>query len=264
MLNMIKADIYRMSKISSVKLCILASAVSALVMGFVLHGVYKGTVSLDASSAFALVSDTMIVMALGAVITGVLVCGSFETKNIHDEIACGNGRLVIVFAKMLSVSCLVILLTLPYTLIAVIGFASQAGFGIYLGVPSAYFNILSNTPDVPVNDEYILKSIVLSIIITLTYIAKISICIPIAFKARKAIPVIVLGFLSTFFFDIISALTKGQGIGSVVKYLPFSLVSKLTLDCSIEIMVQCVISSVLFIVVMFLDTYLSFRKSEIK
>lgn len=265
MINMIKADIYRMSKLHVVKLCMLVSVISALVMGFVLRGVYKETISLDTSSAFALVSDTMIIMVLGAIITGTLVCGSFDSKNIHDEIACGNGRLSIIISKMLSLTLFVILLTLPYALIAVIGFASKAGFGVYVGVPSSFFNILSNVQGVPVNNDNILKSIVLSIIIVFTYVAKMSICIPIAFKVRKAIPVIAIGFLSTFFFDILSALTKNQGgMSSLLNYLPFTLVYKLTLDCSTQVMVTSVICSALFIAAMLLDTYFSFRKSEIK
>lgn len=265
MFNLIKADHYRMFKMQAVRLCMLVSIISALIMGVVLHGVYKGTITLDTSSAFALVSDTMLIMVLGAILVGVLVCGSFDTKNIHDEIACGNGRLTIVISKMITISFFVILLTLPYTFMTVIGFASKVGFGVYVGVPSSYFNILSNVPGVPVNKEYILKAIVLSMIITLTYIAKMSICIPIAFKVRKSIPVIIVGFVSTFFFDIIAALTKGkEGVAGFVHYLPFTLVYELTLDCSVNLMVKSVICSILFMSAMLLDTYFSFRKSEIK
>lgn len=265
MFNMIKADIYKLSKMQAVKICILTSIVCSLGIAYMLHGVYNGTYSLDASSAFALVSDTMIISILGAVLTGALICGDFESKNIHDEIACGNGRFAIVITKTVSISLLIILLVLPYVLMSTIGFATNIGFAIYTGVPSAFLNILSNATGVEITNEYVLKSVVLSLLITLTYIAKISICIPLAFMARKSIVVIMTGFVSTFLFDIISALLKDvAGISNFIKFLPYTMIYDLNLNCSVEVMVKSFISSVLFITVMLGITYAQFRKAEIK
>ena len=265
MFNMIKADIYKLSKMNVVRISMLASTVCALVVAFMLHGVYKGTYSLEASSAFALVSDTMIIPILGSVLTGTLICGSFESKNIHDEIACGYGRIAIVITKAVSISLFVILLSLPYVLIAAIGFASDIGFGVYMGVPSAFFNILSNVAGVEITSANIFKSVVLCILITLAYIAKLSICIPVAFKATKTVVVIMTGFVTTFAFDIISALTKDiDGISSFLKYLPYSMTYNLTLDCSIKVMIQSILSSILFILYMLWITYKMFKKAEIK
>lgn len=265
MYNMIKADIYKLSKMNSVKICILISALSACAVAYILHGVYQGTFSLDASNAFALVSDTMIVIILGAVLIATLICGDFESKNIHDEIACGNGRFAIVITKTITISLLVIMLVSPYILMTVIGFASQLGFGIYVGVPSAYFNILSNVTGVAISNEAVLKSVILCLLIALSYIAKISICIPLAFKARKPIIVIMAGFVSTFFFDIISALVKNiQGISKLIKFLPYQMIFDLTLDCSIAVMFKSIVSSLLFLLAMIGITYAMFRKAEIK
>jgi ABC-2 type transport system permease protein len=206
----------------------------------------------------------MIVMVLGSVIIGILICGNFETKNIHDEIACGNGRLAIILTKTVSISLFLLLLLLPYVLMSTIGFASGIGFGQYAGVPSAFFNILSNVQGVEVTSSYVLKSVVLSVLITLTYLAKISICIPVAFKARKSIVVIMTGFVTTFAFDILSTLTKGIDGFNFLKFFPYSIVYKLTLDCSVKVMVQSAISSILFISFMLVITNLVFRKAEIK
>lgn len=265
MLNMIKADIYKLSRMQVVKICIFTSIVCTCGIAYMLHGVYNGIYSLDASSAFALVSDTMIITILGAILTGALICGDFESKNIHDEIACGNGRFVIVITKTISISLLMILLVLPYVLMSTIGFASNMGFAIYTGVPSAFLNILSNVSGVEIINEYILKSVVLSLLITLTYIAKISICIPLAFMTRKSIVVIMTGFVSTFLFDIISALLKDvDGISNFIKLLPYTMIFDLTLTCSVEVMVKSFVSSILFISVMLGITYAQFRKAEIK
>lgn len=264
MFNMIRADIFKMFKMKAVALCVLASTICALGIAIMLHGVFKGAISLDGGSAFALLSDTMIIMILGSVIVGMLICGNFESKNIHDEIACGNGRLAIVLTKTVSVFLIVTVLTLPYILMSTIGFATNIGFGRYLGVPSAFFDILSNVPGVEVTNSYILKSIVLSLLITLTYLAKVSICIPVAFKARKSIAVIMIGFAATFAFDILSVLTKDINGLSFLKYLPYSLGYKLTLDCSIHVMIQSAVSSILFIAGMLIITNLIFRKAEIK
>jgi ABC-2 type transport system permease protein len=265
MFNLIKADIYKLSKMNVVRISILASTVCALVVAFMLHGVYQGTYSLEASSAFALVSDTMIITILGSILIGTLICGSFESKNIHDEIACGYGRIAIVITKAISITLLVILLSLPYVLISVIGFASQVGFGVYVGIPSAFFNILSNVSGVEITGANIFKSIILGILITLSYIAKLSICIPVAFKSTKSIVVILTGFVTTFVFDIISALTKDiDGISSFIKYLPYSMTYNLTLDCSTKVMVQSMFSSILFTLFMLWITYKIFKKAEIK
>lgn len=264
MFNMIKADIFKMFKMKSVVLYVLASTICALGIAVMLHGVFRGIISLDSSSAFALLSDTIIIMVLGSIIAGTLICGNFESKNIHDEIACGNGRLAIVLTKTTSVFLMIIVLTLPYILMSTIGFATNIGFGRYLGVPSAFFDILSNVPSVEVTNSNILKSIVLSLLITLTYLAKVSICIPVAFKSRKTIAVIMIGFVATFAFDILSALTKDvNGLG-FLKYLPYNLGYKLTLDCSINIMVKSTVSSILFITCMLIITNLFFRKADIK
>jgi hypothetical protein len=264
MYNMIKADIYKMFKMKSVLICILASIICAVGIAIMLHGVFQGTITLDASSAFALLSDTMIVMVLGSVLTGMLICGSFESKNIHDEIACGNGRFAIIVTKTISVFLFIILLTLPYVLLSTIGFASSIGFGRYMGIPSAFFNILSNVPGVEVSSSSIQKSIILGLLITLTYLAKISLCIPIAFKTRKSIAVILIGFVATFAFDILIALTKNVHGMEIFKYLPYHLGYQLTLDCSVNVMVQSAISSIVFIAWMLSITYQIFRKAEIK
>lgn len=265
MFNMIKADIYKLSKIKPVKICILASALCALGVAYMLHGVYKGTYSLEAGSAFALVSDTMIVIILGSILAGTLICGGFESKNIHDEIACGNGRFAIIMTKTAAISLLMILLVLPYVLISIIGFASNIGFGVYTGVPSAFFNILSNVAGVEITNGYVIKSIVLGMLIMLTYIAKISICIPVAFKARKSIVVIMTGFVTTFIFDILGVLVKDvDGISDVMEVLPYTMIYRLTLDCSTEVMVKSLISSIVFIGAMLGITYSLFRRAEIK
>lgn len=265
MFNMIKADAYKLSKNPTVKISILVSCLCALVVAYILHGVYEGVYSLNASSAFALVSDTMILPILGSVLIGILICGSFESKNIHDEILSGNGRFAIIITKTLSVSLIIILLTLPYVIITITGVLAQIGFGIYLGVPSAFFNILSNIKSVGLNDESLLKSIILSMLITFSYIAKLSICIPVAFKTRKTIAVILAGFVTTIVFDIISELTRDmEGINNFVEYLPYRMTYKLTLDCSSEIMLQSAVSSILFIGIMLAITGRIFRKAEIK
>lgn len=265
MFNMIKADIYKLSKMNVVRISILASTLCAFIVAFMLHGVYQGTYSLESSSAFALVSDTMIITILGSIIIGVLICGSFESKNIHDEIACGNGRIAIVITKAVSIALIVVLLNLPYVLVSVIGYASDLGFGIYLGIPSAYFNILSNVSGVESTPANVFKAVILGILITLTYIAKLSICIPVAFKTTKSLAVIITGFVTTFAFDILSAITKDiDGINKIFQYLPYSMTYKLTLDCSIKVMVQSVLSSILFLLFMLWITYKLFKKAEIK
>lgn len=265
MFNLIKADIFKLFKVQIVKISFLVSVVCSIMIAIVLHGVYKGTYTLETSSAFALVSDTMIVAMLGAILIGTLICGDFESKNIHDEIACGNGRFSIIMAKTITISLLMILLVLPYAIVAIVGFASNIGFGVYTGVPSAFFNILANAQGVELSSQSILKSIVLTLFITLSYIAKVSICIPLAFKARRSLIVIIAGFISTFIFDIISAVAKGvKGINEVVQLLPFTNIFKLTLDCTVDVMLKSMIYNFLFIAAMIGITYVMFRKAEIK
>lgn len=265
MINLIKADLYKLSKALSVKICFLLCCLSAVGIAYILHGVSTGDFDVSVSTSASLLVDVMLVSLLGGVLTGSLICGDFETKNIHDEIASGNGRLAIIIAKTITFSLMIFLLTLPYAIVAVVGFSINVGFAPLVGIPSSFFGILSNASGVAISGETISKSIVISILIIFMYIARLSICIPVAFQTKKSIAVIVVGFLSSFVFDLIIVLaTNIKVLDDLVGCLPYSIIYDLSLDSSIGTIVKAMICGAIFIGIMIMITHSIFRKAEIK
>jgi hypothetical protein len=88
---------------------------------------------------------------------------------------------------------------------------------------------------------------------------------PIAFKYRKNIPVIVTGFITSFLFDIIIAfVSENKEIADMVEILPYAIVYDLNMNASATTLMKAFFSGTIFIVIMTTITYRVFRKAEIK
>ncbi|BCN28909.1 hypothetical protein [Anaeromicropila herbilytica] len=265
MINLIRADLYKLSKMLIVKISVLLCFASAIGMAIILRGVHTGTFDTTTSTNASLLVDIMLVSLLGAIITGSFISDDFESKNVHSEIACGRGRFAIVISKTITYAIIIILITLPYALVAIIGYASGTAFAPLVGIPSPFFAVLSGATDLAPNGANIAKSILICVMIIYLYIARLSICLPIAFKVRKNIPVIVVGFLTAFVFDIILALSANiKGLSDFVNNLPYAFTLKMTLDASSTTILKAFLCSTAFIIVMVNSSYNLFRKDEIK
>jgi hypothetical protein len=265
MINLIRADLYCISKMISVKICLILCCISAIIISFVLHGISAGDFDTAVGTSVSLMTDVMLVSLLGGVLIGGFILGDFETKNIHCEIISGRGRMAIILSKLFSSAALILIITLPYGIVSVIGFTSDIEFGPLVGIPSSFFEILSNTSGVEVTGASIIKSIILCLLIMYVYIGRLSVCIPIAFKCKKSIPVIITGFITAFLFDIISALAVNIDILSdILSCLPYSLTYDLTMGAPASMLIKAFVCNTIFIAIMFGISHQIFRKDEIK
>lgn len=265
MINLIRADLYRISKMISLKICFILCCISAIGISFILHGIGAGSFDAAVGTNASLMVDVMLVSLLGGVLTGGFISEDFESKNIHIEIISGRGRGAILLSKLFSFVVLIVVITLPYAVVSVIGFAADIKFAPLAGIPSSFFEILSNTGGVEITGSNIFKSIILCLLIMYVYIGRLSICIPVAFKCKKSIPVVVAGFITSFLFDIISAFAaKVFVLSDILGWLPYSLTFDLTMDAQVGTIIKVFVCNTIFIAVMFGITYRLFKRDEIK
>jgi ABC-2 type transport system permease protein len=265
MFNLIKAELYKMSKMASVYISFLICCVSAVVITYVLYGINQETYDLEMSTNVSLLGDSMIVSLLGGVLSGLLIAGDFDNKNIHSQVVCGKGRFAIIMSKFLAFAIGMLFITLPYAIIAVIGFATKLDCHDLVGVPSQFIDVLTNLDGVDVNGGNIAKAILIVFLIIFLYIERLSICINVAFKKKKTIHVIIKGFVSEFLFDIIaSAVSDINGVSDFFSALPYSMMTNCTLSADAGDIVKILISGIVYTAVMIGITFAMFRKDEIK
>lgn len=265
MMNIIRADLYRVNKSKVFKIAVLLSAVSAISVAFLLYLVSKGSVAQDMFVKFSLLVDTFLVPFLSSLVIGSLVSQDFESKNIHDEIAAGNGRNAIVVAKLCSSTILTGCIVLPYALVTILGVISRISFAKYIGIPSVFFGLLGDVSEGPLSGQTILTCIGLCCLMVLIYAARVSLYLPVAFKTRKTVPVVLVAILSTFGFDILYALFKNvKGASEALKFLPYTITNDISLNASSATLIEAVCASIVFMNIMFSITKGYFRKAEIK
>lgn len=260
MINLIHAELYKIRKTGVFKIGVLITAVCAFVLGVLCYNIGTGAVDIPMQSLSGL-SDIFIMSVMGPLMAGVLICNDFDSKNIHDEISCG--RWAIVFSKSVVYLLLVAVLVLPYAIVGFIGFVTETTFASPFAY-STYLTLMVNKAGYVVDGTNIAKSIVVLAISLLLYAARLSFCIPVAFKVRKTVAVTVIGVVVGFVIDfIINVLSKIPGVDTLVKFTPYST-AIVTMENTSGELWRIVGSSVLFIVIMIAITYGIFKKAEIK
>jgi ABC-2 type transport system permease protein len=265
MLNLIYADLYKLSKSTAIKVCIILSCISAIALTYISHSIATGAMSDTIRGSAAGLGDVMIVFLLGSLMAGFLVCSDFESKLIHDAVACGNGRIAVVISKTLVYILLVALLVLPYAIATIVGFCTGAEFTTPF-VPSIFLDILANKTGLGLTPAVICKIIVVSLITMLVYAARLSICLPIAFKVRKPVVVMAIGFAFGFLSQLVIALTKDVPIlGDILSNTPFAMGDNVvTMEAGAGMLFKVTGSSFVLLIIIAAITYRLFRKAEIK
>lgn len=263
MSKFIKADLYKLRKTTTIYILFSISLVTALIVLFVMNQMATGDMSADMGTNISLITDTMLVGIFGGIIIGDLVVEDFSTKFIHNKIMSGKGRKSIILSKVVSFIIYFSIVLSPYFIIAIVAAACGKKFAPLLGIPSAFFDLIAGYSSQ--SNSEMLKYILLAVVIIVIYIARLSICFPFAFKIQKKIPVLVVGFVTSFIFDIVFSLVKDINVLSdFVKLLPYYQMTQITIDASSKNIIGALASSVVFLAVMVEITYLLFKKSEIK
>ena len=265
MLNLVRAEIYKLNKSISLKICFLLSCISGAALIYISHCIAIGSMSTDVSGSASGLTEIVIISLLGSLMTGILVCSDFETKTIHDSVTCGNGRWSVVISKALIFLMIIALLLTPYMLATIIGFCSGVQFTKPF-VASVFIGILSDSAGAEVTAGNLGKIIAISLVTMLVHAARISICIPFAFKIRKSIAVLTFGFVFDALISlVISLLVKVKIFADIISFTPFeSKFLLLTVNTTAGILWKAVISSILFIGLMAVLAYKIFKRADIK
>lgn len=263
MYNYVKSDFYKIRRTKSIYVIFLLTVVVASITLIVMNQIAMGGMTADMGVNISLISDTMLTGIFGGIILGELVSDDFATKSIHNKIISGNGRSSIIISKLISFALSMSIVLLVYVILAIVVVVSGEKFAPLAGIPSAFFDLIAGCANQ--TNPQIAKCILLCIVIVLCYIARLSICLPVAFKSKRKIPVLVIGFVSAFVFDIVFTLIKDVAVLSdIMKALPYYRMTQLVIDAPSKDIWGAALSSVIFTAFMTGTTYLLFRRDEIK
>ena len=124
MLELLKVDLYKLTKSSLVKIVFFISVLSAALMYLLSHLLATGELPIQNTGILSLFADSQMFILLGCVFIGIFLCSDFEYKVIENAVLAGHSRSSIVTSKMISLVIFVSLLTVPY--FAVILFSTAA------------------------------------------------------------------------------------------------------------------------------------------
>ncbi|SFR81636.1 hypothetical protein [Anaeromicropila populeti] len=265
MINLIYGDLYKLRKSGAAKVCFLISCVCAFFLIYIAHKIFAGDLDASVGGSASGLGDIVIVSVLGPFMAGTFICHDFNSKTIHDAIACGNGRSNVIISKAIVYMLAIAALVIPYAAAIVTAY----GMGIEIGMPfviSPFLNILSEIGGTQVEVIKICKIIVLSFIAMLVHGARLSFCIPLAFKMRKTGIIILIANVVCFLIDlVIRLLDEIPLIGSIVKWTPYAAgIFNVTMKTSAGELLKITGISIGFYAIMIAVTYVLFRKADIK
>ncbi|MGG7177385.1 hypothetical protein ACQPU1_07340 [Clostridium paraputrificum] len=265
MFNLIHAELFKLRKSAGLKVGLIASTLCAIGLAMISHNIAIGTIGEEVIANASGLSEVMMISLLGSLMAGILVCSDFETKTIHDSVACGNGRGNIVFSKFLVYVLIIGMLMIPYIIVTLIGFSTSTEFAKSFNV-SVFANIMSESSTIGVSAESIGKIISISLVEILVYVARLSICILIAFKARKTMVVMGIGFTLSGLVDLLIGLVDDiPGVSKIISMTPFYREYMLiNMDTEVGTLLKIALISIVFILVIALITYKLFKRAEIK
>ncbi len=265
MFNLIRADLFKLRKSTAIKVLFGITTVSALIMAIMAYLIPLGKVEVRLTGLGFMFSDMNMISILGAVIAGILICGDFDNKTIHDAIANGCNRGAVIIGKATVFFCAISFILLPYAII--VGFALSAGSNFSMGsISIGFLNILTSAAGTAFSAAEIWKLLAVMLTMMIVYLGQLSICVPLAFTLKK--PVFVVAIY--YGFSILSGQLKGLSDSSEVFNSIFSATpyggnyTLMSLDTLSGDILKAISVSLVFMIVMLAITYFAFRKSEIK
>jgi ABC-2 type transport system permease protein len=262
MLNLTLGTLYKISKSFAVKLSLILVTVAAILYFYCAKSIADGSMAASMASSITGLADVLMLWLFGPLVIGIIICDDFDSKVIHTAVSCSRGRISIVASKVIISIFLVMLLSLPYLILTVIFYANDTSFaGAESAACSIYISSLLGNFDAGVG-----KLLIVCILTALVNAAQIAICIPIAFKVRKPVVLMGIGFaLGMLGALITAAINKVDFIADIFKYTPYSYnVSNVNLSADAGDLVKALVVSIVFIILIAVITHLLFRKQEIK
>lgn len=260
MFNLIRADLYQMRKSKSIKILFLLCCISAAIMYVVCKQLTEGNLGTDIIGFGSFVTDFQMISLVSVIFISIFICNDFDNKTIHDSISSGYSRSSIVICKTITYYISILLFLLPYMVVAIIGICSGDSFESFL--PSVFQNIMKYKSGISFNSTIFFKILAIYLTMSIVYASQISISVLIAFAVKKPIIVISLGYIIN---AAIAQIVNIDNFSDLFKLTPFGVdYSKLTLDASTSVYGSFIITSMIFMLIMIILSYISFRKAEIK
>ena len=267
MINLIKADFYKIHRSAIYKVLFLILTACAVTTTLVSHFVSTGDLDMASASTAALLSDVVMMNLTSCIVAGQLICGDFENKLIQSALTGTAGRWTVVCGKMITYTLLVSVMTLPYALSAIIGYVLDSGFCVPYSA-SVYLKILFESTTFDFTVAALLKYIAITAIMALTYTAQTAFVFTLAFFVKnKSLIVTAIGFIACVFIGMTSSMIAGisDTANQLMSWTPFSADAyNMGNETEIATMIKVIAIAVIYIAAFTYIAYLTFRKTEIK
>lgn len=264
MLNMVKADLFKMYKSPAIKILAGITIMSSIIMTVMAYLIPLGKISQSYTGIGFLLSDIDVMSILGGVAAGIFICGDFDNKVVHDAIASGSSRGTIVLGKAMSFFCAIIIMMLPYAVVTLIGLFSGIEFS--MGNTAVGFLYMLTTESGKLDASEIFKLIVLILTQMVVYLGQLSLCLPFAFVFKKPVAVVAGYYGFTILCANLGPLrAASKAFDELTALTPFGgNYTFLNLEMGAGDIFKAVIVSVVFAAIMIIITWWPFRKAEIR
>lgn len=265
MINMIKADLFKMFKSRAIKIIFLITTVSSIAMAIIANLITRGTINPGMSGVGFMFSDMNIISIFGAVAAGMFICSDFENKTIHGVITAGISRGKIVVSKSVTMFTVTLVILLPYILIVVVSLLTRANFS--MGANSVgLMSIMTVNSGIDITMEIVGKIILSIIAILILYIAQLSVTIPLSMLFKKPIIIVALYYGITILSGALGVLkAQSESFSNVYSLLPFGAeLINYHSNIVLSDVYKAAAISLVFILLMIITSVIVFRKTEIK
>lgn len=257
MIDLVKMDLYKMTKSGLIKMLFCISVVSAGLMLLFAHLIATGNQNIQDTGITSLFLDSQIFTLLGCIIIGMFLCNDFEYKIIENAISGGHSRSTVVISKIISLIILVSIITLPFILSILI--AENINLEVSVYMPTAYLSIIGHATT-GTSAIYITIQIIVAIIM---YSSQLSIGIFLMFLIKKPVIVVALSYVVLLLLGPVLSLNKTTK--NIMEYTPFGIdFTQFGSSLKISNVVEPIFISLIFIIIVTGLSVLFFKNSEIK
>lgn len=265
MYNLIKADLFKLRKSMAIKILLLITTVSSIIMTIIAYMVQQGKLNTSSANIGFLFSDANMMGILGGAIAAIFICNDFDNRTIHEAIVDGNSREKVVFSKSVIFCLSSLIILLPYIIVTCIAISTGNKFNMGLN-SVGFLKLLTAEGGKAISLSQLWKMIAVIFALSASYAARASVCIPLAIALKKPSIVVPAYYGITIFLAKLSSLEgSSKLIKSILECTPFSgKYSLMTLNTQGSDIIKAIIFSLILVTLVIVVTGFAFRKSEIK
>lgn len=266
MYNLIRADLFKLRKSKAIKILIAITTICAITATVMAYLIQQGKLDAKAGNGIIFMfGDTNAMGILGAAVAGILICGDFDNRTIHEAIAGGCSRGQVILSKAVSFFCAIVFILLPYVIIVSIGLGTANKFSMG-SVSIGFMHILTTDGGKAFSIAQIWKLVAIMLTLIIVYISQLSICMPFALTFKKPILVVIIYYALTILIsNLAAARSSSKMLNDIFNCTPYGgKYSVITLSSGTGDILKPIFVSLIFIIVMLAISFLGFRKSEIK